>query len=346
MPGEHDSIMDVTICITNSNPDSAQIFFQIWESDSCSDSGNHRCSRKSAVFVLKQWYLQRPRRFLLVPKIKTDSGCGFSQIFYSSSGSDFKKKKQNLARVDSSTSEPWTLLVSTRNCANGVRRVCARAQIRCSDLVSPVEVILLLAYALPTVLCFCCRVICGNISAAANQKPLANKDLCTRKSVKRILKTVRTNALLRLDNLKCQVVLSGDRTVLIQRLHCLVVRSVWPAILHVTTTVPTSNLHTGYPNFYIVSSDRESYTESADVHLHTSHDASAVNTMRLKTNLLQLSCHVFSWSDILKRDNCFMIVFMIVFSVCLGTFLSQATLLNKPAFSIIKAIYCWKWLIV
>jgi len=48
------------------------------------------------------------------------------------------------------------------------------------------------------------------ISAAANQKPFVNKDLCTRKSVKRTIKWWKPNALLRLGNLKCQAVLVGS----------------------------------------------------------------------------------------------------------------------------------------
>jgi len=48
------------------------------------------------------------------------------------------------------------------------------------------------------------------ISAAANQKPFVNKDLCTRKSVKRTIKWWEPNALLQLGNLKCQVVLVGS----------------------------------------------------------------------------------------------------------------------------------------
>jgi len=48
------------------------------------------------------------------------------------------------------------------------------------------------------------------ISAAANQKPFVNKDLCARKSGKRTIKWWEPNALLRLGNLKCQAVLVGS----------------------------------------------------------------------------------------------------------------------------------------
>jgi len=37
------------------NPDPK--YFQIWESDSCSNSGNRRCNRNSTMFALKQWHL-------------------------------------------------------------------------------------------------------------------------------------------------------------------------------------------------------------------------------------------------------------------------------------------------
>ena len=63
-------------------------FFRIWESVSCSNYGIHRWDRNSAISVLTQWDLQRPRRLQLLPKIKSDSGSRsvFSQIFDSRSG--------------------------------------------------------------------------------------------------------------------------------------------------------------------------------------------------------------------------------------------------------------------
>ena len=39
------------------SPDPGPKIFQIWESDSYSDSGNHRCNRNSAMLLLKQWYV-------------------------------------------------------------------------------------------------------------------------------------------------------------------------------------------------------------------------------------------------------------------------------------------------
>ena len=58
--------------------------FQIWESDSWSDSGcNHRSSRNLPKFSLKKW----PHRLLLLPKFKSDSGSwsSLSRIFDSGS---------------------------------------------------------------------------------------------------------------------------------------------------------------------------------------------------------------------------------------------------------------------
>jgi len=53
-----------------SNPDPRSNFFQIRESDPCSNSGKHRCNRHSATSVLKKPHLWRPRRLLLLLKIK------------------------------------------------------------------------------------------------------------------------------------------------------------------------------------------------------------------------------------------------------------------------------------
>ena len=73
---------------------------QIWESDSCSDSGyNHRSNRSLPMFLPKKWL----HRLLLLPKWKSESGSGsgFSQIFDSGSGSGSERKTQNPAGVDS-----------------------------------------------------------------------------------------------------------------------------------------------------------------------------------------------------------------------------------------------------
>jgi len=73
------------------NPCPGSAIFQIWESDSCSDSGyNHRSNRNSPMFLLKKW----PHRLLLLSKLKCDSGSGFSQIFDSGSGPKEKRRIQ------------------------------------------------------------------------------------------------------------------------------------------------------------------------------------------------------------------------------------------------------------
>ena len=63
------SFAELRLCSKFLNPNPYPKFFQIWKSDSCSNSGNHWCNRNSAMFGLKQWHLQRPRRLLLLPKI-------------------------------------------------------------------------------------------------------------------------------------------------------------------------------------------------------------------------------------------------------------------------------------
>ena len=68
---------------------------QIWESDSCWDSAcNHRSNRNSPMLFPMKW----PHRFLLLPKLKIDSGSRscFSQILDSGS----ERKTQNPAGVD------------------------------------------------------------------------------------------------------------------------------------------------------------------------------------------------------------------------------------------------------
>jgi len=76
---------------------------QIWESDTCSDSGyNHRSNRNSPMFLPKKW----PHRLLLLPKLKSDSGSGsvFSEKFDSRSGSE--RKTHNPSGVDSGNPGP------------------------------------------------------------------------------------------------------------------------------------------------------------------------------------------------------------------------------------------------
>jgi len=42
------------------NPDTGRKIFQIWESHSYSYSGNHRCNRNSAMFLLKKCLIWKP----------------------------------------------------------------------------------------------------------------------------------------------------------------------------------------------------------------------------------------------------------------------------------------------
>jgi len=51
--------------------------FQIWESDSCSESGyNHQSNLNLPIFLLKKWQ----HRLLLLPKLKNDSGPFFPKF--------------------------------------------------------------------------------------------------------------------------------------------------------------------------------------------------------------------------------------------------------------------------
>ena len=96
----------------NSGPDPGPTIFQIWESNSCSESGyNHRSNRNLPMFLLKKW----PHRFLLQPKLKSDFGSGsvFSQNFDSGSGCGSERITQNPAGVDSGTPDPVPPLLIT-----------------------------------------------------------------------------------------------------------------------------------------------------------------------------------------------------------------------------------------
>ena len=98
--------------------------FQIWESDSCSDSSYHRSNRNIPIgpIFLKKW----PRRLLLVPKLKSGSGSGsgFSQYFDCGSGSGSERKAENPAGVVSGTPDLWPPLQQRwppyRNRSDGV----------------------------------------------------------------------------------------------------------------------------------------------------------------------------------------------------------------------------------
>jgi len=87
----------------NPGPDPA--ILQIWESDSCSDSGyNHPSNRNLPMFLPKQW----PHGLLLLPKWKKwrQIRVRFSQIFDSGSGSGSEIKTQKPTAVDSSNPDP------------------------------------------------------------------------------------------------------------------------------------------------------------------------------------------------------------------------------------------------
>jgi len=87
----------------NQGPHPGPAIFQIWESDSSSDSGcNHQSNRNLPMFLLKKCQ----HRLLLLPKFKSGSGSGFSQIYDSGSGSGSERKTQNPAGVDSGTPVP------------------------------------------------------------------------------------------------------------------------------------------------------------------------------------------------------------------------------------------------
>jgi len=69
--------------------------FQIWGSDSWSNSVNYRCNRISEVFSLMQWH-SKSSKLLLLLKIKRDSG---------------SERAQNPAQIDSgSMATPGTYL--------------------------------------------------------------------------------------------------------------------------------------------------------------------------------------------------------------------------------------------
>ena len=86
------------------NPDPIPAILQIWESGSCSDSGyNHRSNHNLPICLPEKWLHRLP----LLPKWKSDSGSGFSQIF----DSGFERKMQNPAGVDSGNLDPVPPLV-------------------------------------------------------------------------------------------------------------------------------------------------------------------------------------------------------------------------------------------
>ena len=72
------------------NPDPGPAIFQIWGSDSCSDSGyNHQSNLNLPMFLLKKW----PHRLLLLPKLKSDSGSGSGFPKFLTPGPDPVRRK-------------------------------------------------------------------------------------------------------------------------------------------------------------------------------------------------------------------------------------------------------------
>ena len=90
------------------DPDSASgpKNFQIWEPDSCSDSGYHRCNRNSAVFLPKKCHIWKSYRLLLLKmKSNSSSESSFSQFFDSGAGS-WRIRLQHSGSVATSGAEP------------------------------------------------------------------------------------------------------------------------------------------------------------------------------------------------------------------------------------------------
>jgi len=87
--------------ILNSGPE----MFQIWQSDTCSDSGYYRSIRNVPMFLLEKW----PHRILLLHKLESDSG--FSQNFDTGSGFGSERKRRILPE---STPDPRPPMLCSR----------------------------------------------------------------------------------------------------------------------------------------------------------------------------------------------------------------------------------------
>jgi len=113
--------------------------FQICQPDCCSNSENHLCNNYHIFPKPFFSFFLRPRRLLILPKIKSDSGSwsDFSNMFDSDTGSG-PKETQNPAIVDSGTSVPWPHLRTVRKHTS---QTCAEQRKRVrhisNDLVSP-----------------------------------------------------------------------------------------------------------------------------------------------------------------------------------------------------------------
>jgi len=104
------------------NPVLGPACFQIWESESCSDSCcHHRSNRNSHMLLLIKW----PHRLLLPPKLKSGFGCGsvFSQIFHSGFGSGSERKDQSRLRTPDrwGWTGLWTFWIRTPAASNRIK---------------------------------------------------------------------------------------------------------------------------------------------------------------------------------------------------------------------------------
>jgi len=73
----------------NPGQDPRPAIFQIWESDSCSDSGyNHQSNLNLPMFLLKEW----PQRLLLLLKMKSGSGPVFPKFLLPNPGPKEKRR--------------------------------------------------------------------------------------------------------------------------------------------------------------------------------------------------------------------------------------------------------------
>jgi len=91
-------VAGVTFSDSNSVPVSkfwnpGPVMFQIWEFDSCSDSGyNHQSNLNLPMFSLTKW----PHRLLLLPKLKSNSGS--RPVFFSNIWLRVRKKNAESCR--------------------------------------------------------------------------------------------------------------------------------------------------------------------------------------------------------------------------------------------------------
>ena len=100
------------------NPDLAPKFFQIWESDSRSNSGNVDATEIHQCLYLSN-NIYKDHADSCYCRKKSDSGTGFSQILDSGSWSDKKRRI-----LPESTPDPWPPLTSTRIVSTEMPQSC------------------------------------------------------------------------------------------------------------------------------------------------------------------------------------------------------------------------------